>query len=185
MLWRWMMLICASLLLGGCAGKSITQFSNGKPVLVLEDYFAGRTFATGIFEDRFGKVRRQFTVVIDGRQDGKDFILDEDFTYDDGEKQRRIWRLTRQADGRYTGRADDVIGTARGVASGNAFNFRYKLNLKVGSDKDGTPKYWKVSLDDWMFLQPDGVLLNIAVMKRWGFEIGTITIAFRRADAPK
>ena len=35
-------------------------------------------------------------------------------TYADGRQERRIWRLTQQADGRYTGQADDVVGTASG-----------------------------------------------------------------------
>lgn len=181
-MWRRIMSLATALLLAGCAGgKKLEQFSAGRPALVLEEYFTGRTLATGIFEDRFGKVRRQFTVVIDGRQDGDRFILDERFQYSDGETQHRIWRLKRIAPNRYEGRADDIIGVADGRLSGNALSFRYQMNLKVGTKKDGSPKTWKVSFDDWMFLQADGVILNRAAVKRWGFEIGTITISFRRA----
>jgi hypothetical protein len=176
--WLYLLLLCLS---GCAAGRSLSQFEGTKPTLVLEEYFAGRTLATGLFEDRFGKVRRQFTVVIDGRRDGDDFILDEDFTYSDGEKQRRIWRLKKLPDGSYEGRADDIIGVASGRSAGNAFNFRYRMKLKTGTAKDGTPKYWTVAFDDWLFLQSDGVLLNRATISRWGFEIGTITISFRRA----
>jgi hypothetical protein len=46
---------------------------------------------------------------------------------------------------------------------------------------------WVLSLDDWMFLQPDGVLLNRATMSKFGFRVGEITIAFQRgasAEAP-
>ena len=38
---------------------------------------------------------------------------------------------TALADGRYTGRADDVVGEATGQALGNAFNWKYTLALPV------------------------------------------------------
>ena len=43
---------------------NIEDFKNTKPELVLEEYFAGKVSAYGIFEDRFGNLRRQFTVDI-------------------------------------------------------------------------------------------------------------------------
>ena len=50
---------------------AVEDFKNGKPELVLEDYFKGRTEAWGIFRDQFGQLRRQFKVTIDGTWDGK------------------------------------------------------------------------------------------------------------------
>jgi hypothetical protein len=174
------LLLAALLALGGCASMKIEQFSNAKPTLVLEDYFKGRTEATGIFEDRFGTLRRQFTVSIDGKVEGDTLTLDEDFSYSDGEKQRRIWTLKKIAPGRYEGRANDVEGVAQGVLQGNAFNFRYAIDLKVGTNKDGSAKTWRVKFNDWMFLQPNGVILNRAYVSRWGFQIGSVTLSFKR-----
>jgi hypothetical protein len=173
-------LLASVLLLSGCASMKIDQFTAAKPELILEDYFSGRTQATGIFEDRFGKLRRQFTVEINGRVEGDTLILDEDFTYSDGEKQRRIWRLKKIGDGRYEGRANDVNGVAQGMLRGNAFNFRYAIDLKVGTKKDGSAKTWRVKFNDWMFLQPNGVILNRAYVSRWGFQIGSVTLSFTR-----
>ena len=97
-------------LLSGCSGMSLDTFKDAKPELVLEDYFKGRTETWGIFEDRFGKLRRQFKVTIDGTWDGKILTLDERFKYDDGETDQRIWRINRVGKGKYEGRAADVIG---------------------------------------------------------------------------
>jgi hypothetical protein len=169
-----------ALLLTSCASTKIDQFSATKADLVLEEYFNGHTQATGLFEDRFGKLRRQFTVDITGRVEGDTLILDEDFTYNDGEKQRRIWRLKKLAGGRYEGRANDVEGVAIGELRGNAFNFRYAIDLKVGTQKDGSPKTWRVKFNDWMFLQPNGVILNRAYVSRWGLQIGSVTLSFKR-----
>ena len=81
----------------------------------------------------------------------------------------------KNSDGTYTGEADDVIGTAKGISSGNALNWSYVLDLKIGDDKTT-----KVTFDDWMFLQPGGVLINRARMSKFGIEIGQITISFMK-----
>jgi hypothetical protein len=161
--------------LTGCMTMKPSNFANETPKFVLEDYFDGKTRAWGIFEDRFGNVKRQFVVDIDGRWDGKRLILDENFVFNDGEKSFRQWRIVKNSDGTYTGEADDVIGTAKGISSGNALNWSYVLDLKIGDDKTT-----KVTFDDWMFLQPGGVLINRARMSKFGIEIGQITISFMK-----
>jgi hypothetical protein len=37
-----------------------------------------------------------------------------------------------------------------------------------------------VHFDDWMYLQPDGLLLNRAYVTKWGFAVGSVTLAFRK-----
>lgn len=148
------------------------DFVDATPRFQPEIYFDGKVKAWGVFEDRFGKLRRQFTVDIDGSWDGKQLVLDEHFLYSDGEKQRRVWTIEKIDTHTYTGKAGDVIGTAQGRSFGNALRWTYDMDLKVG---DGL---WRVSFDDWMFLQPGGVLINRAVVRRWGIEIGTVTLSF-------
>jgi len=114
-----------TLALSGCATQNIESYSAERPVLDLAKYFNGKVIAHGIFQDRSGQVVRRFTVDMDGRWDGNQGVLDEHFTYSDGKKERRVWRLTQHADGRYTGTADDVVGTANGRAVGNAFQWAY------------------------------------------------------------
>ena len=162
-------------LLTGCTGMKPTDFTNTTPRLLIEDYFDGRTQAWGIFEDRFGTLRRQFTVDITGTWDGAELVLDERFQYADGETDRRVWTIRKTGDHTYEGAADDVAGTASGASYGNALNWRYDMDLKVGDDT------WRVRFDDWMFLQPSGVLLNRARVSKWGVTIGTVTLAFMKA----
>jgi len=150
------------------------DFQDTKPHLVIDTYFSGKTQASGIFEDRFGKVRRQFTVDIEGTWDGRELILDETLDYSDNETDRRVWKILKTGDTTYEGRADDVIGVAQGDVSGNALTWRYDMDMKVG---DGT---WRVHFNDWMFLQPTGVLVNRARVSKLGVEIGSVTLAFTR-----
>ncbi|MES2785613.1 MAG: DUF3833 domain-containing protein [Pseudomonadota bacterium] len=163
-----------ALALGGCATPEVTEYAAEKPVLDLKTYFNGRVQGWGIFTDRSGKVVKRFDVIMDCRWQGDEGVLDEDFTYSDGTKQRRIWKLTKLADGRYTGRADDVIGQAQGVARGNALRWNYVLALPV----DG--KTWHVDMDDWMYLMDDKVMLNRTTMSKFGVRLGEVTLSFTR-----
>jgi hypothetical protein len=106
------------------------------------------------------------------RWTGDQGVLDEAFTYADGTTQRRIWRLQKLADGRFTGTADDVVGQAKGQQSGNAFNWQYTLALPV----DG--RVIEVQFDDWMYLMNDRVMLNKAAMSKLGVHLGEVTLSF-------
>ncbi len=166
------LLISAMALLTACSTPQIDDYAKEKPVLELDKYFNGTLDAYGVFTDRSGQVVKRFTVVMDCTWSGNNGVLDEAFTYSDGTKQRRVWRLTRHADGRFTGTADDVVGTANGQQRGNAFYWTYTLALPV----DGN--IINVQFDDWMYLMNDKVMLNKASMSKWGVGLGEVTLSF-------
>jgi hypothetical protein len=165
----------AAVLLTACASAPApSDYAAERPALDLATYFNGTITAHGIFTDRGGKVLRRFTVQMRCSWSGDDGVLDEDFTYSDGEKQKRIWRLKKLPGGRYTGTADDVVGVAQGQAAGNAFQWQYTLKLPV----DG--KVYEVQFDDWMYLVDERVMLNKAAMSKFGVRLGEVTLAFHR-----
>ena len=143
--------------------------------LDLFEFFAGNTRAWGLFEDRFGKVRRQFRVDISGRVVRGSLILDEQFFYLDGERSTRTWRIQREGEDGYSGQADDLIGSAHGLSAGNAVEWRYRMQLAIGR------RNWQFDFDDRMYLQPDGVLLNRSKVRKFGFEVGSVTLAYAKA----
>ncbi len=161
-------------LVAGCASPDIADYAAERPALDLRTYFNGTVDAWGVFTDRSGKVVRRFTVLMECRWDGDNGVLDEGFTYSDGKTERRVWRITRLPDGRYTGRADDVVGEAQGQARGNALRWRYTLALPV----DG--RVWHVDFDDWMYLMDDRVMLNKAAMSKFGIFLGEVTLSFTK-----
>lgn len=158
--------------LAGCAGPQINDYAGQKPDLDLRRYFNGVLDAYGVFTDRSGKVVRRFTVLMNCTWNGDQGVLDEDFIYSDGEKQKRIWRLRHLGNGEYVGTADDVKGEARGRTVGNAFRWGYTLMLPV----DG--KTWEVQFDDWMYLMDERVMLNKAEMSKFGVRLGEVTLSF-------
>ena len=48
--------------LSACARKDVATLADRRPPLDLAAFFAGDSVAYGIFEDRFGNLRRQFRV---------------------------------------------------------------------------------------------------------------------------
>jgi len=164
--------ISSALAMSGCSTPKVTDYAAQKPVLELRDYFNGTLDAYGVFTDRSGQVVKRFTVVMECSWQGDQGVLDEVFSYSDGTTQRRVWRLQRLADGRFTGQADDVVGTAQGQQSGNALHWTYTLALPV----DG--RIIEVQFDDWMYLMNDKVMLNKAAMRKWGVGLGEVTLSF-------
>jgi hypothetical protein len=164
--------------LSGCASHSIEQYAQEKPVLDLQQYFNGTLDAYGVFTDRSGAVVKRFTVVMKCSWQGDDGVLDEDFVYSDGTLQKRIWRLKKLGQGRFSGRADDVVGEAQGESRGNAFHWTYTLSLPV----DG--RVFDVQFDDWMYLMTDQVMLNKATMSKFGVRLGEVTLSFTKRATP-
>ena len=155
---------------------NIEKFKGSQPTLSLEDYFEGKTEAWGMFHDRFGNLKRTFKVDITGTLKADTLTLDEKFLYDDGEQDSRVWTIKILGNNQYSGTASDVVGEATGISEGNALNWKYKLNLKVG---DSTIL---VDFDDWMFLQDRNILMNRAEVKKWGLNIGVVSITFLKIN---
>ena len=108
--------------LSACAKRDVTHLAERRPTLALEQFFEGESVAYGIFEDRFGNLRRQFRVNLQGTVTGSRLVLDEQFLYEDGEKAQRVWTIDKLDSGddgtvRYEGQASDVEGRANGRVS--------------------------------------------------------------------
>lgn len=172
--------LAATLFIAACTGKpSLDDSSLSDRQLNLEEFFAGETVAKGQFQDIFGTVRRSFDVTIDGQWDGETLTLTEDFVYEDGSTERRVWSLVKTGPDTWEGTAAGVIGTATGEEKGDRFNWRYTIDLPIPT-ADGTTDTMRVSFDDWMWLMSDDRLLNRAYMQRYGLDIGEVIIWFER-----
>lgn len=168
-------LLLVTCLFAGCVGKpALDDPKLSDRAFDLEVFFEGEVTATGQFQDVFGTVRRRFDVTIDGTWDGETLRLVEDFVYEDGTTEQRIWTLRKTGAQTWEGSAPGVIGLARGEEQGDTFNWVYTIDLPV---PDGT---LRVSFDDWMWLLNDRQVLNRAYMKRFGVDIGEVIIVFAK-----
>lgn len=162
--------------LAGCTAKpSLDDPKLSDRELDLETFFSGKTVAHGQFQDLFGTVSRRFEVTIQGRWDGETLRLTEDFVYEDGSTEQRVWTLRKTGPETWEGTAPGVIGIARGQERGDTFNWTYTIDLPVAGGETV-----RVSFDDWMWLLSDDRLLNKAYMKRFGLDVGEVTILFEK-----
>ena len=171
------------LLFTGCSQTDMKEFQNNTPKLDLFNFFEGKTIAYGIFEDRFGNLKRQFRVNIDGKINNQTLTLDEDFLYDDGEQAKRIWKIEKKIDNTqkvtYEGKADDIEGKASGSISGNALNWSYDIYLNIKGSEI------KVHFNDWIYKQSEDLAINRAYVSKFGINIGSVTLVFLRGNTAK
>ena len=171
------------LLFTGCSQTDMKEFQNNTPKLDLFNFFEGETIAYGIFEDRFGNLKRQFRVNIDGKINNQTLTLDEDFLYDDGEQAKRIWKIEKKINNSqkvtYEGKADDIEGKASGSISGNALNWSYDIYLNIKGSNI------KVHFNDWIYKQSEDLAINRAYVSKFGINIGSVTLVFLRGNTAK
>lgn len=172
---RYLWAIVFAFALAGCAGRpSLDDEPLSSRQLNLQEFFVGHVTAYGQFQDLFGTVSRRFTVDINGTWDGQTLILVEDFVYEDGSTEQRVWTLQKTGEDSWQGTAPGVLGLATGQERDDTFNWQYTIDLPV---PDGTIR---VSFDDWMWLVADDRLLNRAYMKKFGVQVGEVIIFFEK-----
>ena len=88
----------------------------------------------------------------------------------------RRWNVTKLGDGCYTGTCADVVGHASGHLEGNMLSWRYKLTPAFG-------RKVSVTFNDVMVLQEAGILINRAVVSKWGIKLGEVLISFRQQSS--
>ena len=167
-------LVSSFFLLAGCASVKVEEYANTTPRLDIAEYFTGQTRAWGMVQDYSGEVQRRFTVDITGTFEGDTLTLDESFVFADGETDQRVWEFERVDEHHWVGTANDVDGQVDARQYGHAFHMRYPLDIDVGG------RTLSFTMDDWMYLQPDGRLINRTAMRKFGLTLGEITLVFEQ-----
>jgi hypothetical protein len=172
------LLIVGAVSLSGCSAVTVEDYADNRPVLQPEQFFDGDLIAHGVIKNRGGRVIRRFTAEIRAYwQDGVG-TLEEDFVFDDGELDRRVWTLRPKGPGRYVGTAGDVVGEGEIEVAGNSMFLAYVLRIPYG---DGS---LDVRIDDRMYLVSDNVLINESRMFKFGFRVGEILLVIERRGEP-
>lgn len=157
----------------GCS-SDLDDYQQASPAFNLFEYFEGKTMAWGMVQDYSEQQTRRFEVKIEGRVEDNTLTLVEDFVFADGEITQRIWVIERLDNGEYIGRADDIIGVATGKELGNALQWQYDFELVMDDSS------LVVSFDDWMYRQDEKHVFNLTKIKKFGIEVGQITLFFQK-----
>jgi Protein of unknown function (DUF3833) len=156
--------------------QAMTPVSNYESCRLFEltTFLEGHTRAWGVFEDRFGRVRRRLSVDMNGRWDGGVFVLEERFEYDGDAVEMRTWRVVPLGDGRFRASCPDCVGEANGESTADSVRMSYRFRLKLES------REIVVTFDDRLYRIGDGIAVNRATMSKWGIKLGELSLFFQR-----
>jgi hypothetical protein len=162
------------LLVTACSGVQVTDYADFRPTIDVTQFFNGQLTAHGVVKDRGGRVIRSFNADIEASWSAGVGTLVEDFIFDDGEAQRRIWTLKPDGEGHYIGTAGDVVGEGHLQQAGNSVFLDYVLQVPYGDDSVD------VHVDDRMYLVSPNVLINESSMSKFGWRVGNLVLVIVR-----
>ncbi len=172
-------LVALSLLGTGCSTLKPASFATASPRFEPEKFFLGPTRSWGVIESRTGKPKSRFETEMMGVRDGRDLVITQDFTYEDGRRQRRVWRLRRIDEHRYEATANDVVGVSVGEAYGDLFHWKYTLALRPRNPLAN------LHFELFMYLAADGeTLINRVAIRKLGILLAETTEHFHRGTGP-
>ncbi len=144
------------------------------------DYFEGLSEARGLFEDRSGRIKRRFVARVEGYWQDDVFVLDEVFTFCNGERDHRTWMLKFGENGAFSADCLDVPAPAEGHHGKNEAHLSYAFKLRHNN------KTFNVDFSDTFTKLDDETVINRAIMSKWGITLGHVTIVFSKvADQQK
>ncbi len=154
-----------------------TNSGETSPRFELTTFLEGKMRAWGVFEDRFGRLRRRFAVEMEGHWEAGIFHLEERFAYDDGRVETRTWQVTPKADGAFTATCADCVGEARGRCSSDSIEMAYAFRLRLPS------RTVIVDFEDRIYRMGAHTAVNRATMRKWGIRLGELSLFFSRPEA--
>lgn len=161
-----------------CSTLRTDDFSSGGPAFDPVVYFTGTTKSAGVLENRRGNPVQQVFTSTSGKMVDGILELEQDLRFVSPEKTtttHRTWRVRKTGSHSYEATANDMVGTARGEARGNAFHWSFLLQLKPGNPLT------RIRMSQWMYLQPDGkTMMNHTTITKAGIVAGQVSEVFVR-----
>jgi hypothetical protein len=156
------------------ADQLTSVFENSRPIFNPLKYYTGHTRSWGFFENRGAEATQHLTTETWGRVVNGELRMEQDLYIGSKPRQHRSWRMRRVDAPHFEATANDIIGTAHGEASGNAFLWSFTLALKPSNP------LFNVQMTQHMYLQPDGkTVINRDTIRKFGILLAEVTEQFR------
>ncbi len=163
----------ALLPLAGCATEPPSPEGARLPVSLV-DAFEGPSRGTGVFRAPLAGIERRFSARLNGRLRGDTLTVVEDFRYDDGQEDRLTWVFTRTGPQSWHGRREDTVGPAAVREDGR------EIRLSYVADFRSTSGVTRLGFADVIYRPAAGLVVNDAIVTRWGLPIGTVRFELTR-----
>lgn len=163
--------------LASFAAQSPRDYDGAGPDFDIRRHLSGPIVCDGVIYGPSGRVTSRFTGDFNVDWAGDGAVMTEHFRYDDGTALDRRWRIDVDSDGRIEARADDVLGRATGWQAGPTMQLRYRIRLPAQSGGH------VLDTIDWMYLTPDGTIVNRSQFRKWGIKVAELVATMRPANA--
>ena len=160
----------------GFTAQRTSDYAGQDPAFDLRTHLSGAIKCEGVIYGPTGRVATRFVGDFEAAWKGNRGVMTEYFLYDSGTTQTRQWQLQLGNDGRIRAEADDVIGTGRGQQEGPSVNLNYTIRLprEAGGHV--------LNVTDWMYLAPNGVIVNRSQFRKFGIKVAELVATMRRVD---
>jgi len=157
-------------------GQMPEDYEDSFPVLDIKEHLKGEMICEGVIFGPLGRVTSSFVAHFNITWDGDQGVMAEKFHYNDGTTQDREWRITLGRNGRFTADADDVPHTGVGIVAGSSVQMRYRIRLPESAGGH------VLNTVDWMYLTPDGSIINRSQFRKFGFKVAELVATIRPKD---
>lgn len=171
---KYLLIGTVAVLANSCSSVSVQDYAQSQPTLSLPEFFQGNLTAHGVVKNFRGRVTRRFNADITAYWRDGTGTLEEDFVFDNGDVERRVWNLEPTDSGGYIGTAGDVVGEGKVTLAGNSAFLDYVLRVPYnGTTID-------VRVDDRMYLVSPTILINESRMSKFGIKVGEILLVIEK-----
>ena len=161
----------------GFRAQSPSDYAGQTPQLDLREHLSGAIKCEGVIFGPTGRIASRFDADFEAEWTGNSGVMREHFRYDSGNTQDREWRLEIGNDGAVRADADDLVGTGSGQLSGPTARLSYRIRLP--QDAGGHV----LDVTDWMYLTPEGVIVNRSQFSKFGIKVAELVATMRRVQA--
>jgi hypothetical protein len=161
----------------GFTAQRPTDYAAMEPRFDIRQELRGDILCEGVIYGPTGRVSSRFVADMNAGWDGNRCVMTEAFRYDSGRRQDREWTLTLGNDGAIRAEAADVPGHGEGRQEGNSVMLRYRIRLP--EDAGGHV----LSVTDWMYLTPNGTIMNRSQFRKFGIKVAELVATMRRVTA--
>ncbi|MEM9967541.1 MAG: DUF3833 family protein [Pseudomonadota bacterium] len=158
-------------------GQAPEDYEDVDPVFDLRQHLKGDMVCEGVIFGPMGRVTTTFAADFKITWDGDKGVMAERFRYSDGSTQDRCWHITLGDGGHFWTEAEDVPHGGRGRLSGHAVQMLYSIKLPETSGGH------LLRTVDWMYLTPDGSIMNRSQFRKFGFKVAELVATIRPKTA--
>lgn len=160
----------------GFTAQTPNDYQCTAPQFDLRHHLNGPMRCDGVIFGPLGRVVSRFTGDFDAEWQGNRGIMRENFQYDGGNQQDREWRLQIGNDGSVRAEADDLLGVGGGRQAGAAMVLKYRIRMPEQAGGH------VLSVTDWMYVAPNGVVVNRSQFRKFGIKVAELVATIRRVE---